>query len=137
MALPEGEISAEQYRQSTDVIERPGGGAEVVEWSSVETSQYGQGRLEKIAAQVGAAAGEAVSTARESANNAYSEVRSGARAGYSQFAESAQNVMRLTAKSAQLAREQFPLQTLGVLAGFAFLVGVALRIWRSHELRNA
>ena len=151
MPLPELGNSPEQYRQSADVIERPSGEdvesatvVEVVEWSPGEQSPDGQGRLEDVATRVGAAAGEAVSTlkdtvssAKESATNMYREARSTARAGYSQASEAAQELMRATAKNAKVAREQYPLQSLAVLAGIGFAIGIALRIWRSYGSRNA
>ena len=151
MPLPELENSPEQYRQSVDVIERPStteidtpGSAGIVEWSGSAQNLKGPGRLEEVAAQAGNVAGEAASTVKESvetmkesASSVYREVRSSAREGYSQIAQTAQDLAGLTAKSAKVAKQQYPLQTLAVLAGLGFVIGIGLRIWRDHEPRNS
>lgn len=144
MPLPELEKSPEQYRQSADVIERPSSEEIVVESISVETVPDGGGRLEDVATRVGAAAGDAVSTVKETAESVkqsaakmYRQAEASARSGYSQVSQSAQDLMRVTAKSAKVAKEEYPLQTLAVLAGVGFAIGIALRIWRSYGSRNA
>lgn len=136
MPLPEFENSPEQYRESTNVIERPISVA-IVECASVKQDSAGGGRLEHVATQVGAAAGNAVSTIRGSANKVYRQMRSSALAGYSQTSQSAQDLMKVTRRNAKLAREEYPVQTLAVLAGIGFVIGIALRIRRNHEPRNA
>ena len=136
MTSPEFENSQEQSRQSADVLDRPIA-VTVVPCPPEEQGPLGRERLEHLATQVGAAAGKAVNTVRESANKVYHQMRSSTRTGYSQTSHSAQDLMTATRRNAKVAREEYPLHSLAVLAGIGFLIGIALRIWRSHEPRNA
>jgi ElaB/YqjD/DUF883 family membrane-anchored ribosome-binding protein len=127
--------SPEQSRQTTEVIEATGPvvSAEAI---SIEEIPESRGRLEEVASEIGGTAGKVVSTVKDSASELYGAAREGARAGYSQLAQKTQEVLMTTKAGARRARREYPLETLGVLAGIGFLVGIALRIWRAHEPRN-
>lgn len=94
-------------------------------------------RVEEVPKEAARAAIEAIHTAgqaaTESTANMYRDARERAREGYSQAAKTAQELIRLTWRSARLVRREYPLQALGVLAGVAFVAGITLRILRERR----
>ena len=79
------------------------------------------------------AARESAYRARESASQIYRETRARAREGYAQASRTTQEVAGLAWRSAKLAKEEYPVQTLGVLAGVAFLAGIVLRVRKERR----
>jgi ElaB/YqjD/DUF883 family membrane-anchored ribosome-binding protein len=79
------------------------------------------------------AASEALNTTRESTRRIYQQARTRAKVGYSHLSESSREWVGITKRSAKLVKRDYPLQTLGAIAGAAFLCGMALRIWRARN----
>lgn len=70
--------------------------------------------------------------ATREAERLYEEARTRASEGYDRVSETAQDATDQTRAVARYLRNEYPLQLLAVLAGAAFLAGMALRIWRSR-----
>lgn len=94
--------------------------------------------LRETAERAGWTAGQAVNATRnavsstgDSARRVYRMARNRTRAGYEQLSNTTVQWMRATKAGADVAKNEFPLQTLGVIAGAAFVCGVGLRIWRN------
>ncbi len=71
-------------------------------------------------------------TAKESARKAYDQVRTQASQGYSRVVAKGKEVGRRTQNRARLVKEKHPLQLIAIIAGAAFVAGIAIRIWRSR-----
>ena len=77
-------------------------------------------------------ASDLVDTTRREAERLYEEARIRATEGYERASETAQDATEQTRHVARYLRNEYPLELIGVLAGAAFLAGMALRIWRSR-----
>lgn len=102
----------------------------------------GRDHLREYAVRAGWTAGQAVnatrnavstaaSTTSDSARRVYRMARSRTRSSYEQLSNTTVQWMRATKAGADVAKNEFPLQTLGIIAGAAFLCGMGLRIWRN------
>jgi hypothetical protein len=60
-----------------------------------------------------------------------SRVRGYTQDRYSEVEQETKNLGRRAHQNASYVRERYPLEALGAIAGTAFLVGIALRVWRS------
>jgi hypothetical protein len=141
-------------RSTAEVIEKRSS-TEVIDDSSVEQPAGSMEQVEEVAKQAGRAANDALHTAgeaarqsageamnaarasaykaRESASRMYRETRARAKEGYAQASRTTQEVALLAWRSAKLAKREYPVQTLGVLAGAAFLMGIILRVRKERR----
>jgi hypothetical protein len=62
-----------------------------------------------------------------------SRVRGYTQDRYSEVERETKNLGRRAQQNASYVRERYPLEALGAIAGTAFLVGIALRVWRSKS----
>jgi len=76
---------------------------------------------------------QALEYARISAVRALHNARHGVVKNSSRAAYKTQNLVTVTQDKARNAQRQHPVQVLGVLAGSAFVAGIAIRIWRSQS----
>ena len=78
---------------------------------------------------------EAIGRALGAVSRTYSQVSDRVRGytadTYSQVERESKNLGRRAQENASYVRERYPLEALGAIAGTAFLVGIALRVWRS------
>jgi len=51
---------------------------------------------------------------------------------YSQAERETKNLGRQAQENASYVKERYPLETLGTIAATAFVMGIALRVWRSR-----
>jgi len=87
---------------------------------------------EKLYEEALTRASDLVDTTRREAERLYDEARTRASDGYERLSGKAQDATDQTRHVARYLRNEYPLQLIGVLAGAAFLAGMALRIWRSN-----
>ena len=71
-------------------------------------------------------------TTKESAVNAFERGRRRAVRTYSQAIDKAQDLARHTRNRARYAKDEHPVELLAIAFGAAFVVGIALRIWRAR-----
>jgi ElaB/YqjD/DUF883 family membrane-anchored ribosome-binding protein len=71
-------------------------------------------------------------TTQRYAQDAYERAKRQAERSYSRVRANAQYLGRRTQEKIRTARQERPLQALAVLAGTAFVAGIAIRIWRSR-----
>jgi hypothetical protein len=62
----------------------------------------------------------------------YERVRGYTEEGYSRAEHEAKYLGRRAQENASYVRERYPLEALGAIAATAFVVGIALRVWRSR-----
>jgi hypothetical protein len=62
----------------------------------------------------------------------YERVRGYTEEGYSRAEHEAKYLGRRAQENAAYVRERYPLEALGAIAATAFVVGIALRVWRSR-----
>ena len=74
---------------------------------------------------------EWVDTTRHEVSRLYGQARERASDGYDRLSETAHEAGDQTRAVARVLRNEYPLQTLAVLAGAAFLTGMLLRMWRA------
>ena len=79
-------------------------------------------------------AGQAVEVARLSALKTYHRARHGAIENYSRGTRRAQEITTRTWNSANHLKREHPVRVLAIVAGTAFLIGAASRMWRSQNL---
>jgi len=60
-----------------------------------------------------------------------SRVRGYTQNRYSEVESETKNLGKRAQQNASYVKERYPLETLGAIAGTAFVVGIALRVWRS------
>lgn len=87
---------------------------------------------EKLYDEARIRASDLMDTTKREAERIYDETRTRASEGYDRLSEKAQDATDQTRHVARYLRNEYPLQVIGVLAGAAFLAGMALRIWRSN-----
>jgi hypothetical protein len=79
---------------------------------------------------------EAVGRALGAASRTYSRLFDRARGytqeKYSQVERETKNLGRQTKENALYVKERYPLEALGTIAATAFVMGIALRVWRSR-----
>ena len=90
--------------------------------------------IQELARTYSELARQALEYARISATRAFYEARNGVVQNSSRAAYQTQKMVTIAQDKARNAKRQHPVQVLGVLAGTAFLAGVAIRLWRSHAL---
>jgi hypothetical protein len=73
-----------------------------------------------------------VQASKDSARRAYNQIRPLVSRGYSGVVGRAKNLGRRAQNGAQQVRQEHPLQLVAMIAGAAFVAGVAIRIWRSR-----
>src|SRR6185503_12688432 len=78
------------------------------------------------------AVGRTLGVASRSYSNLRERVRGYTEDGYSRAEQEAKNLGRRAQENASYVRERYPLEALGAIAGTAFLVEIALRVWRSR-----
>lgn len=69
---------------------------------------------------------------RQSAQGAYKGTRTQIAQGFSSAATKTKNLARQTQHVARQAKQEHPLQLLAIVAGVAFVAGIAIRIQRSR-----
>lgn len=92
--------------------------------------------LRELARAYSELARQALEYAKISAIRALHEGRNGVADNSSRAAWKIQKMVTVARDKARNAQRQYPVQVLSVLAGTAFVAGVAIRIWRSHESRS-
>lgn len=75
---------------------------------------------------------EWVDTTRREAERLYGQARDRASDGYERLSDTAHDAGDQTRAVARYLRNDYPLQTVAVLAGAAFLTGMLLRVWRAN-----
>ena len=73
-----------------------------------------------------------ITATKQSAQEIYKGTRTHVAQGYSRLATKTKDLARRTQHVARQAKQEHPVQLLAVVAGVAFVAGVALRIWRSR-----
>ncbi len=81
-------------------------------------------------------AGEAIGYARVSALRTYYLARAGAVRNYSRATQKTEELVNRTQDKARFVQHEYPVRVLAVVAGAAFIAGVASRIWRSHSYES-
>ncbi len=79
-------------------------------------------------------AAQAVELAKLSTLKTYHRARNGALDNYSEGTRRAQATAALAWKRASDLKRDHPVRALAIVAGSAFLAGLAVRVWRSHAL---
>jgi hypothetical protein len=77
-------------------------------------------------------AADLLHTTKQSAGRMYHRARTRAADGYSRLSQRTGELTRQTRSAARYAQHEYPVRVLGVIAGTAFVAGVAIRIWRSR-----
>ena len=90
--------------------------------------------IREIARAWAEAANQALELARVSALRTYHRAQRGAVENACRAAYKTQHIATRTQDQARNFQRQYPLRVLGILAGTAFLAGIASRTWRSRAL---
>ena len=69
---------------------------------------------------------------RQSAQRLYKGMRTQVAQGYERMATKTKDLARRTQHIARQAKKEHPVQLLAIVAGVAFVAGIAMRIWRSR-----
>ena len=89
--------------------------------------------IQELARNYSELARHALEYGRIYAIRAFHEACNGIAENSSRAAYKTQKMVMVAQDKARNARRQHPVQVLGVLAGTAFVAGVAIRVWRSYE----
>ena len=126
MALP---LRTEEIAAAT---ERAGEVIVVEPTRQFESCERTSGRAEALN-DYRAAAAQIVARARQSAGAALAHTRARTREIYGNVSYSAKALARRAQSRTRQVRQERPLQALAVIAASAFIVGAAIRIWRSRR----
>ena len=69
---------------------------------------------------------------KQSAQRLYKGMRTQVAQGYERMATKTKDLARRTQHIARQAKKEHPVQLLAIVAGVAFVAGIAMRIWRSR-----
>ena len=78
------------------------------------------------------AVGRALGAASRTYSRLFDQARGYTQEKYSQVERETKNLGRQAQENASYVKERYPLQALGTIAATAFVMGIALRVWRSR-----
>jgi len=74
----------------------------------------------------------ATTLTKQSAQRLYKGMRTQVAQSYERMATKTKDLARRTQHVARQAKKEHPVQLLGIVAGVAFVAGIAMRIWKSR-----
>lgn len=113
-----------EVRRRLELVRRPGP-IEFPSSSTADIAERGARMMKEIDAEV--------SDIRRQASRKLEDLSGQAEERLTQFRQQAREMLKRSTRRAQELSQEYPLQTIAAIAGTFFLIGVALRVRRSHR----